>query len=111
MGKAIVEAMVPVLIAVIAAVVIIYFRRRQGKEAALDKGWATKGDLNARQERALIAEVELAAALFRQLLAPPTDLVGEMTFLRYEDRRRVEDWLHNHIASSANNTRRVIKRS
>lgn len=106
MGKAIVEALVPIVLALIAAWVIIYFRRKQSKEKALDKGWAIKGDLNSRQEKALITEVNTAAVLFRQLLAPPPDWASDMTYLRVEDRKAVENWLRQHNTSSGSNMRK-----
>lgn len=109
MGKVIVVGLVIVTLALIIAAVAVYFRRRQSKETALERGWATKGDLNRRQEQQLLAAVSIAESLFRQFLAPPVDLSGEMTLLTHADRRRAEEWLQEY--ASTTNTRRVIERS
>lgn len=111
MGKAIVEALVPVLIAVIAASVIIYFRRRQSKETALDKGWAIKGDLNSRQERAIVSQMASAANIFRELLAPPSvDPFKDITLLRQEDREKVQDWLNQYSNTTDSIMRSFIRK-
>lgn len=111
MGKVIAESLTLVIIAGIIAAVLVYHRRRKSKDAALDRGWAVKGDLNARQEKALIAEVNSAAILFRRLLAPPADLTSDMTLLRHEDREGVEAWLRRHNASASARMRRAIEES
>lgn len=111
MGKTIAIGLVIIIVVAIIAGVTVYFRRRQGKETALEHGWATKGDLSVKQEKALIAEINSAAILLRQLLAPPADLDSDMTYLRHEDRQRVETWLRQHNTSSGSNTRKAVEKA
>jgi hypothetical protein len=90
-----------IVIALIVAFVAVYYRRRQGKEAALKHGWASKGDLNARQEQELINQVASADALFRKLLAPSSDL-DDMTILTRDHRTQVEMWIANQRKGTRN---------
>ena len=109
--RVIVTGLVIVIVAAMITGVVVYFRRRRSKETALERGWATSGDLNSRQEQALIAQVASAATLFRQLLAPPTSLDGDITFLRHDHRTQVEAWLRHQVTSLATNTRKGINQS
>lgn len=112
MGKAIIIGLVIVIVALIIAGVTVYYRRRAGKEKALEHGWAIKGDLNRRQEQAIIAELNTADILFRELLAPPGDLTGDMTLLRMSDRVKVQDWLLKRARNdNRSDTRRAIDNS
>lgn len=96
MGKAIVVGIV-VIVAILAMVWLLwYFRWKDSKDKARQHGWALHGDLNGRQEKVLIEENNSAAAFIRHLLAPPSALAGDMTFLGSEDRQRAEIWLKEH---------------
>ena len=96
MGKAIVEGLVPIIIVAIIAMVVIYFRRKQGREKALASGWAVKGDLSASQEKQIMAENNHAAIIFRRMLAPVSDWGSDMTILNREDRQSVEAWISQY---------------
>ena len=93
MGLVIAKGLIFIVVVLIVAAVIVYFRRRKSKETALERGWAIKGDLTKAQERVIIAQLNTADLLFRELLTPPRDLSGEMTLLRGDHRMRVESWL------------------
>lgn len=101
MGKAIVTAITIIIIVVAGYLLIAWLRRLASKEKAADKGWALKGDLNKAQERVLIAHLDAAAFLLRDLATPPMDLsVHNTTLLSSEDRGRVETWLRDYNASA-----------
>lgn len=96
MGKAIVIGIV-VIVAILAGVWLLwYFRWKDSKDKARQHGWATHGDLNGRQEKALIEDNNSMAAFVRHLLAPPSNLRGDMTILSQEDRQRAEILLRSH---------------
>ncbi|HEY6018640.1 MAG TPA: hypothetical protein VIY48_01755 [Candidatus Paceibacterota bacterium] len=111
MGRVIVIGLVIVTVVVIIALVTMYFRRKSSQEKARERGWATKGDLNLRQEQKLLSQLDEAEWLFRQLLTPPADLSGEMTILRSDHRLQIESWLRNELQTSILNTRRAIDHS
>jgi hypothetical protein len=101
MGKAIVVSLTIVVVVFAAFLLIAWLRRLASKEKAADKGWALKGDLNRTQERTLIAHLDAAAFLLRDLATPPMDLsVHNTTLLSSEDRGRVETWLRDYNASA-----------
>lgn len=100
MGIVIVKSLAVVVALAIIAGVVIYIRRRQSKDTALDRGWAIKGDLNASQEQLLIERHEAAARIFRLLLEQPHSLhqldQGEVTILARDHKDYIEQWLNGH---------------
>ena len=92
MGRTIVIAAAVVIIALIIAGVTSDLRRRQSRESALAHGWATVGDLNARQERKLREEIKSAANIMRSLLGEQS-WQGDFTILSAQHRKQIEHWL------------------
>lgn len=97
MGKAIVVGLTWVVLAIVVSTVVVYFRRRQSKETALEKGWATKGDLNRLQEQKILSENESAEEIFLMLLEPPQNLSfdEQTSLLGAEHRSAIESWLRS----------------
>lgn len=97
MGRVIAICITVAVLAGILAWVVVYFRRRQSKETALERGWALKGDLNRSQEQALIRQNNAAKALLEQMLTPlDGTTAAEWTFLSDRDRERAGQWLANN---------------
>lgn len=96
MGKAIVVGLTIIVIAIVIAIVVVYYRRKQSKDEAMKHGWATKGDLNKLQERALMNQNIAAVFILQGLLAPPSDLSGDFTVLSEADRHKVQAWLQKN---------------
>lgn len=111
MGKAIVIGVVIVVVVAMIVLATMWFRRKDGKERAQERGWALKGDLNARQEKKLKDQNTGAELLFYSLLLPSSDLSREMTILSREHRDRIEKWLAHQSESSGETSRRSIDRT
>jgi len=82
-----------VVVVLIIALVVVYFRRRQAKDDALRHGWATKGDLNAAQEKKLKDLLGEAENIFATMMHPSAVLGDDVTLLSDKHRRAVERWL------------------
>jgi hypothetical protein len=97
MGRAIVGAVAVVLVVLIIAIVVVYFRRRQAKDEALRHGWATKGDMNAAQEKKLKDLLGEAENIFATMMHPSAVLGDDVTLLSDKHRRAVERWLKSRL--------------
>lgn len=111
MGKAIVVGLVVVIIAAMILIAVVYLRHRKSKETALERGWATKGDLNRGQEKKLLATLDSAADLFHALLVDPPNFSGDFTYIKESDRDKIQGWLVDYQLSISTETRKVIERS
>lgn len=80
---------------IIIAVVVVYFRRKRSRETAMERGWATAGDLSRKQENALIKQLWTASTLFRQLLVAPDTWSTDFSVLSKTDRLQIEKWLQD----------------
>ena len=68
MGKAIIVAAVIVIVLAMMLGAGIWYTRSEQRQADKAAGRAVKGDLSAAQEKALIARVETAETIFKQLI-------------------------------------------
>lgn len=113
MGRVIAIGATFVVLALILAFVVIYFRRKASRERSLEKGWAVSGDLNRREEAEIVGQLNLATDLFLQLLgsaASPNLLEpGELTLLSQHHRGQVKDWLHKNATLIAATNKRSIR--
>lgn len=114
MGRIIAVGAIIVIIALIIAGVVIYHRRKNSREKALEHGWALSGDLTAQQEQQILDQNAAAAALFTSLLAPSDDLGGwnphEITIIGASQKVQIEAWMHTNAKTIAQNRRKGITR-
>lgn len=90
-------AVAAVLIVAIVAAVVIYHRRKLSQDQARAKGLADKGDLNAKQERQILAHNAVAVDLFRSLLMPSsTAEMNDITVLGLMHRAAIQTWLEDN---------------
>ncbi len=96
---AVAAAVAAVLIVAIIATVIVILHRRASRLAAQLRGLPGKGDLDARQERLVLAQNSIAADLFRELLANNTPTLGDVadiTVLGESHRSMIRGWLNDN---------------
>jgi hypothetical protein len=93
MGKAIVIGVTVVLIAIVTWVFVAWMRRQDTKDKAREKGWALAGDLNKKQEQALLKLVNEAADILHAIRNPPLESPDYVSYLSPDDRDKTEQWL------------------
>jgi hypothetical protein len=96
MGRVIVVGAVIVILGLLIAGVVVWFRRQSTKEMAAEKGWAIKGDLSRNQERAILLLLHDAGQILHDLRNPPVDALDYVSYLSPDDRSKVEQWLQSY---------------
>ena len=109
--KAVVIGVIILVIALLVAGVVIWFRKQRSKEKALEHGWAVSGDLNGAEEHRLLEHLTVAELLFKNLtnvdvLTQSWQNPYDVTILSEKHKREVGLWLQEHDKL----TKQIIRR-